>query len=176
MAHDAIKLPLSVYGPSELGRLKRSLESYSSEYHQATLRAKTEKHVTAPRAPRVLQEFAVLNELDLGKLKDRESLLNMINDLAASAPTVTVSFAVDPSSAFMNKLVEWFRVQIHPTVLIRIGLQPSIAAGCTVRTPSKVYDFSLRNKFTEQRELLIRRLRESSQKTVQAPVIEAMNE
>jgi hypothetical protein len=113
------------------------------------------------RLGRLYTELAALNGYDLTNDGQRAELLASIEDTLNNAPTVTLSFAVDPSADVMLKLVEWFRRSVHPQVLIRIGLQPNIAAGCILRTPSKLYDFSLRRHFTEQRLLLVRRLQES---------------
>jgi len=37
-------------------------------------------------------------------------------------------------------------------------LQPTIAAGCIVRTTNKYFDFSLRQDFTDKRELLLKQI------------------
>jgi len=37
-------------------------------------------------------------------------------------------------------------------------LQPTIAAGCIVRTPNKVFDFSLRERFADAEGLLLQAL------------------
>jgi hypothetical protein len=66
-----------------------------------------------------------------------------------------MSFASDPSAVFTVKIVIWLRTNIHPYLLLQVGLEPRIAAGCIVRTPNKQYDFSLRRHFTDQREQLI---------------------
>ena len=71
---------------------------------------------------------------------------------------IHISFAADPSAAFTDKIVAWFRENIHPFVLIQVGLQPTIAAGCVVRTANHSFDFSLRQHFTKQRQLLIDKL------------------
>ncbi len=62
----------------------------------------------------------------------------------------------------MTKLVVWLRANIHPQILVHLGLQPSIAAGCVVRTANKQFDFSLSEAFEKQRELLIASLKETS--------------
>jgi F0F1-type ATP synthase delta subunit len=70
-----------------------------------------------------------------------------------------MSFAADPSASFSAKIVGWLRANIHPLSLLEIGLQPTIAAGCIVRTTNKVFDLSLRNRFSEHTELLLKSLR-----------------
>jgi hypothetical protein len=164
MAHK-FSLPASVVGPADLVRLKRDLEALNNLQDQADLRARAGgPKAEVFEAGKVLSELAASNEFDLHKTTDRRQLLTELETTIKSAPTVTMSFAVDPSAAFMAKIVDWLRTSIDPMVLVRVGLQPSIAAGCTLRTGSRIYDFSLRNKFTEQRPMLIKRLSDASQK------------
>ena len=66
-----------------------------------------------------------------------------------------ISFAADPSASFTEKIVAWFRENIHPNILVQIGLQPNIAAGCVVRTANKIFDFSLRENFNQSQQSLI---------------------
>ncbi len=169
------KLPHTVIGPGDVARLKRDLETYDDQMHQATLRAKSGEKSAEPQASRLITEIATANGCDMQQADDRQQLLAALTKLLETAPTVTISFAVDPSAAFMSKLAQWFRVNVHPMLLLRIGLQPNIAAGCTVRTPSKLYDFSMRSKFAMQRGLLIKRLHAGAQSsvTIQAPTVEA---
>jgi hypothetical protein len=60
----------------------------------------------------------------------------------------------------MAKLTAWLRTNIHPTLLITVGLQPGIGAGCVVRTANKYFDLSLGKSFVKKRELLMQRLRD----------------
>jgi F0F1-type ATP synthase delta subunit len=39
-------------------------------------------------------------------------------------------------------------------VLVQIGLQPNLGAGCVVRTTNKYFDMSLRTKFFDSRDKL----------------------
>lgn len=169
------RLPISVVGPADVARLKRDLEAFDDQLHQAALRAKSGSPVTVGHPGRVFGELADLNGCDLQQPNGRQELLSGLETLQASAPVITMSFAADPSAVFISKIVEWLRANIHPQLLVRVGLQPSIAAGCTIRTTSALYDFSLRSKFAEQRPVLIRRIRETTAKevTTKAPSKEA---
>jgi hypothetical protein len=69
-----------------------------------------------------------------------------------------MSFATDPSSAFTAKIVTWLRASIAPNVLLEVGLQPTIAAGCIVRTTNKIFDLSLRQHFADAESVLLEAL------------------
>ena len=166
MAHE-LQLPLSVVGPSDVMRLRRNLEQFDDQQRQAELRAKAGTSSDAVQPGQILRELASANKTDLTKATERQALLADLEAVLKVAPTVTMSFATEPSAAFMSKVVSWFRSSIHPSLLIRTGLQPNIAAGCVLQTGGKVYDFSLRSRFSEQRSVLIERLRQKP--TVPAP-------
>ena len=65
-----------------------------------------------------------------------------------------ISFSADPSPLFTQKLITWLRAELHPLVLIQIGIQPNMGAGCVVRTTNKYFDFSLRSRFKEKGAVL----------------------
>ena len=48
----------------------------------------------------------------------------------------------------------WFRAEAHPYVLLKVGLQPNIAAGCVIRTSNKYFDLSFRNQFSRSKDKL----------------------
>lgn len=162
MAHEILKLPATIIGPADLARAKRDLDTYNDDQHQADLRIKKTGAAETVLAGRAISELAALNDADLTDDRSRRDLLTEVEKALKAAPTVTMSFAVDPSAAIMAKIVDWLRSSIHPQVLVRVGLQPNIAAGCVLRTSSKIYDFSLRHKLDEQRPLLIEGLRTSA--------------
>lgn len=167
MARDATcLLPPTVVGPADVAQLQRRLSDYIELAHQAQLRQKNGSEASLPQPPRSLSDFAATNNADLGKSDSRDALLKQLQTTLDSAPVITMSFAADPSAAFMAKIITWFRANIDPLVLVRTGLQPNIAAGCTVRTSSKVYDFSLRSRFNQQRPMLLEHLRASGKPPV----------
>lgn len=156
---EAMILPTLVFSMVEVHRLTRELESLEDYLQQAALRPKADKtSILLPRVSRLLDALATENHCNLLKTVERNRLLQFLQYVAASAPSVHISFATDPSAAFTAKLVGWLRTSIHPMVLLQIGLQPSIAAGCVVRTTNRVFDLSLRQNFDQQKALLVQSL------------------
>ena len=153
-----LHLPVLVFGTVELHRLLRELDVLEDYMQQETIRknqAKNGSGAMLPRVSRLLDATASENQRNLLRREDREVLRVFLNQLLQTAPTIHVSFASDPSSAFTAKLVAWLRSNIHPFTLLQIGLQPSIAAGCVVRTTNQVFDLSLRQRFADQKANLI---------------------
>lgn len=158
MAHEqtedvGLKLPVGVVGPGDLRKLRRELELLEDTLQQMRLR--TNSPVSKlPRASRQLEEFASTNRLNLLLPDDRQRAAAYIAHTAKSAPVLHMSFAAEASRKFTTEIILWLRTNIQSDVLLDVGLEPNIAAGCILRTPSKQYDFSLRARFKEKAAML----------------------
>ena len=161
MALENFELPLSIVSQGDVSRLKRELEALDEYIKQANLRKPGTPLKTLPKESVVLSEFAELNKLNLLTDNDRSRAITFASELNDNAPVVHISFAADPSAMFMNKITAWFRQNINNLILVNVGLEPSIAVGCTLRTDNKFHDFSLRKHFESQRPFLLSKLKES---------------
>ena len=150
-----LELPTIIFGPVEVHRLSRELETLDDFIQQATIR-EPGKQAPLPKTSRSLDAIAGNNNLNLLLPTDRKKLKQFLDAVTTKAPVIHMSFAADPSATFTAKIVAWLRTNIHPYTLLVLGLQPTIAAGCIMRTPNKTFDFSLRNRFDGQRDLLLR--------------------
>ncbi len=148
-------LPALVSGVVEVRRLSRELEALDEYMRQAGLREAGAKQDTLPRVSRLLDETARENHINLLQKEDRANMSTALEQILTTAPVVHLSFASDPSATFTSKIVTWLRQNVHPQLLVRLGLQPSIAAGCVMRTTNKSFDFSLRHRFEEQHAALV---------------------
>ena len=151
-------LPDSVVGPVDLGRLLREIETLDNTLMQ--LRVRTDVALKLPAVSRLLDQTVALNKLDLLETADFQKLHQFLAQVKAHAPVLHISFGADPSPLFTQKLILWLRHEIDPLVLLTVGLQPSIGAGCIVRSTNKYFDFSLREHFSKNRQLLISKLQE----------------
>jgi F0F1-type ATP synthase delta subunit len=168
------QLPILVFGVVEVRRLKREMEALDEFMRQSAIR-EPGKQVALPRVSRVLDALAGDNGRNLLQQSDRQELMQFLVAIEQHAPTIHMSFASDPSSAFVAQMVTWLRTNIHPQILLQIGLQPTIAAGCVVRTPSKYFDLSLRQNLSQQRAKLVEALdsiatKETAPQAAAAPV------
>lgn len=149
-----LQLPNLVMTPADVSRLLREIEALDEYLRQSSLRVAGQPTEKLPKTSRMLDEVATSNALNLLDADARTRMAAFLKELASHAPVVHISFAVDPSSAFLQKLVVWFRQNSGAPVLVRVGLQPAIAAGCAIRTPNKYFDFSLRQHLVKQRHYL----------------------
>ena len=153
------KLPLSVVGPIDVGRLLREVEILDNFLLQATIR-EPGTSVKLPKTSRLMDEFVQLNKLNVLQPADRNKLKVYLAQLKDHAPVLHMSFSADPSPLFMQRLITWLRTEISATILVRIGLQPTIGAGCVVRTPNRYIDLSLRERFRQNKHTLVKKLSE----------------
>ena len=153
-----VGLPLSVVGPVDLGRLVRELAAVDNALHEQQIRTPGQE-LKAPKTTIMLDELLSLNKMSLLKAEDRKAMKDFLATVKEKAPHVHISFSADPSPLFVQKLMNWLRTNIHPVVLLTVGLQPGIGAGCVVRTTNKYFDMSLAQDFSKKRDMLLTALR-----------------
>ena len=157
MNDTSLALPVNIASRSDVGRLLREVEALDEFMRQATIRTPGTS-LKLPKTSRLLDELASGNQLNMLHAEDRQRIKTFLMMVKANAPVLHMSFSADPSPLFLEKLLAYVRREIHPLILVHTGLQPTIGAGCILRTTNKYFDFSLRQRFLEKRELLLEKL------------------
>jgi hypothetical protein len=150
-------LPTGVVTKTDVARLRREVEALDSVLRQTAIR-QPGTAIKLPRTSRLLDELVAVNKLNVLHEADRDRLTSYLMTVHTKAPVLHMSFSADASPLFSQRLVAWLRQELHPMVLLQIGLQPTIGAGAVVRTTNKYFDFSLREHFAHQKGLLIQKL------------------
>ncbi len=148
-------LPNIITGRTEVGRLLREMNEIDDYMVQQEVK-QTSQPASLPVLSRLLNEVVQTNDLTLLDKATREALRKNLTIIRDKAPLIHISFAVDPPTNFIHKIVKWLREEIHPLTLVQIGLQPGIAVGCIVRTTNHYFDLSLRESFKSQRPMLLK--------------------
>lgn len=152
-----LQIPVQVAGPIEIGHLLREIEDIDEKLRQLEIRQGGHQ-VKVPQTSRLMDQVIELNEINLLHANHREAVKKFLTETRLHAPQLHMSFSTDPSPAFVEKLMAWLRANIHPQVLLTVGLQPNIGAGCVVRSSNKTFDFSLRQDFAGKRDMLVEQL------------------
>lgn len=139
----ALKLTLDIVGQSELNHLDRELTNLNDFFASAKNR-ESGSNVTPPATTHLLDDLAKLNKLSLLESADRRQLGKQLKELIAKAPKLSIAFAVDPPPRVVQTILNWMRENLNPNILLQVGLQPNIGAGCVIRTPSREFDLSMR--------------------------------
>lgn len=158
---EQIILPERLISSVDLSHLVRELAALDESLRQASLRQPGEPTKLA-RSGVTLEELARLNNVQLTDQSQRAQLLELLQAFQKHAPRIHMSLATEPSAKFTRKITIWLRANVHPLLLLEVGLQPNLAAGCIVRTNNKLFDMSLRHCFTENRGMLVQKIAEVS--------------
>ncbi|MEX1995681.1 MAG: hypothetical protein WD887_02805, partial [Candidatus Saccharimonadales bacterium] len=141
-----------IIGPADITRLTRELNSLDDFLVGSSHKKTADK--SPPRITRLLELVAKENQVNLLEAEARTGLAALLKKTADSSPLLHISFAADPPPKALERILIWLRENIHPHVLLQVGLQPGIAAGCVLRTPNKLFDMSLRSNLKKQEPYL----------------------
>lgn len=161
-------LPLGVSTRGDVSKLMREAEALEDQMRQSAIRNPASVPALPPISP-LLEEISLLNKLELVQKADRTRLVQFLQAVREKAPTLHMSFSSLATPSFKEQLVNWLRKEIHPLILIQVGLQPAIGAGCVVRTTNKHFDFSLKQRFAKKREQLVASLHNAGQLPAKTP-------
>jgi F0F1-type ATP synthase delta subunit len=155
-------LPATLIGRADLSRLVREVESLENELESQKVH--NPQHATQatdyklPKLSRSLGDFIELNKLDLTDDHVRTTLRKTLTTMKDKAPSLHMTFAIEPDPEFLQKLVTWIRQEIHPQALLTTGLQPALIGGVYLRTPNHVHDFSFKTHLKGKRDLIVHEL------------------
>ncbi len=165
-----LHLPIAIVGRMDVARLLRELDALDNFLEAAVLREPND-NPKLPKTSRLFDEMIQQNKLEPLLEADRRAMREFLEKIRNSAPLMHMSFSSDPSPLFLQKLVTWLRTNIGPTVLLQVGLQPTIGAGCILRTTNRHFDFSLRQKFVKEKNTLINKLHTLKDHSPIAPTV-----
>jgi len=148
------KIPIGMIGRPQINRALLELDKVDDFLLAASAHQKPKADQSFEITP-MLDELAKDNGYELTKAADCQTLKGELQKLLKTSPQIQISFAAEPSLKALEPILVWFRTHIHPTLLLQVGLQPNIVAGCVVRTPNKVFDLSLRDHMQAQQSHLM---------------------
>lgn len=149
-------LPPNVVSRVDVSRLMSELETIDNAMTSAAVRAKTDGAQTVIPSPSdQLAAFLEVNHLELTNSNQRSALVEQVRRLKDTVPVIHMTFAVDADPESLAQLAAWLREAIHPQAVIAVGLQPSLIAGVSLRTPNHIHDLSLRGKLEGSHDILV---------------------
>jgi F0F1-type ATP synthase delta subunit len=151
-----LTLPTVIASRQDITHVHRELRLFDDAAMQSVMRH--DNPVKFPPISSKLRGLVQQNQVDLREEAERKKLLATLDKLKNNAPTIHISFPAEPSPEVLQKLVTWLRKEIDPRIVIRVGMQPTIAAGVIVRTPNHQFDFSLRQHLQKHKDKLVERL------------------
>lgn len=153
-----LKLPLSLISKVDVARIMRELNALDDFFTSAKVREAGEP-IKPPKLTRLLNQLAHDNGFNLLDERQRQELQTRLNAVMGKAPLLHISFATEPTPRALERIIVWLRDNIHPQALLQVGLQPTIAAGCVLRTPNLLFDMSIRNYLKREEPYLMELIR-----------------
>lgn len=150
----ALRIPTTLVSQSDINRLIRELDGLNDFFISAAAR-KAGSPVKPPRITFLLEQLARDNKFNLLEESQRLNFKTELEQILKSAPLLHISFAAEPSPKVIDIILGWLRTNVHPLILLQVGLQPTIAAGCVVRTQNHIFDMSLRSYLQQQEGYLV---------------------
>ena len=148
-----LKLPTSLVSQTDTNRVLRELVALNDFFIGAAAR-KPGSNVKPPRITFLLEQLARDNKYNLLEESHRTDLKTRLEQVLKAAPLLHISFAAEPTPRVIDEILGWLRANVHSQTLLTVGLQPTIAAGCVLRTPNKIFDMSLRSYLESQEDFL----------------------
>lgn len=147
-------MPLEVVSQVDVARMAREVKALDNFFTQN--KAYNEGPGQTLKLSVSLAKVATDNNYNLRHASDCQKLAAQLDQIIGKAPLLHISFASEPSPATLEKILSWLRANIHPLTLLQVGLQPTIAAGCVLRTPNKIFDMSMRNHLKREEPFLMK--------------------
>ncbi len=152
-----LTLPATIASRQDVMRLRTEVERYRSWMDQYENAAK--RSVTYQNEQPMLSEGASL--MIRQWLDSKQLLTDMIKnlaDIAASAPSMTLTLAGPPPASVQASLVTWVRENIDPAMLVEFRWNTRILGGIIAKTDTGFHDWSYRDRLLANRDKLIERL------------------
>ena len=138
----AFELPGAIYSPQLLEAVTYEIELYLDWYRQAKVRRAVGSK--APEEPSHSAETLLVIETWLAgqphTVASLEALVKHLREL--KLPEIHIMLAAMPNRAQRITLVDWFRTNITPHLLVSFVADRNLGGGIVVRTPNHVLDFT----------------------------------
>lgn len=148
------ELPAAVYSPQLLEAVTYDIERYLEWYRDAVVRKKVGAKVADE--PSHSAETALVIE---AWLAGRQPTVELLEELVAqlkglNLPEIHIMLAAMPNRAQRTALVDWFRNNTTPRLLLSFVADRNLGGGVVVRTPNRVFDFTWKQELLTGRDKL----------------------
>lgn len=133
------KLPNSLYSADQVLAVAEELHQYGR-----TLKPSARSRKESELSPEAAAMLETLPKADRDQVAEIEALREALEQLASTAPAVTLVVAAPPSQALKQELTGWLRTNVRPKLLVNFHVDPEIAGGVVIRSTNHIYDCSFR--------------------------------
>lgn len=148
-----LQLPNSISSRQDLKSLVLELRGLARWLSQSATKQKFSKSA-AIEQPELSPAAQELISRQAGKQigqADLEKLIKALEGYAASAPYATITLAAPAPGALKKELVDWFRRNVRPEMLVDFKFNSTMLGGMVVSYGSHVYDWSFKRQILAAR-------------------------
>jgi len=149
-----VNLPTDVYSPDQLSELTMELRGYIGALRDTAIRNRSTTVAGEAALPKMSALLKLIFENVSGTMTPEEVLRELEMQLK-NAPTAHVLLAAQPSKDLKRQIVLWFRVEVHPSVLLTFSERRDIGGGIVIRAGSHIYDFSFKRRILDNKNRIM---------------------
>jgi hypothetical protein len=137
------ELPAAVYSPQLLESVTYDIQQYLDWYRQVAVQKKVGAKTTLPEPTHSRETVVVIEAWLAGRQPTVEALEQLVETLKnLKLPEVHITLAALPNHSQRETLVNWFRTNVTPHVLLSFVADRNLGGGVVIRTPNHVFDFT----------------------------------
>ena len=152
---NSFTLPASIYSTQDLAMLIIDVRSYSGWFsnflvaQKANIKPNSFQPEISETSAEIIRQWAGREPLDQARL---DNLINQLEKIKSSAPTMTITLAGPAPSTIKRQLVDWCRQNIDPNILVTIRFNRTILGGMVLHYDSRIYDWSIRKAIADHKD------------------------
>jgi hypothetical protein len=153
-AAHTFQLPPAVYSPALVESVMYDIQYYLDWVRQNKIR-KTVGAKAKEEPTHSAETAVVINAWLAGKpatIESLEALHDALRDI--KLPQVHIMLAALPNRAQREALVNWFRTNVSPSLLLSFVADRNLGGGLVVRTPNRVFDYTWKQQLIAGRSKL----------------------
>jgi hypothetical protein len=149
----AFELPSAVYSPQMLESVKYEIDEYLDWYRQTKIQKQVGAKSSSAQPNHSPETQLVIEAWLEGKPATVESLDALVEHLQKlKLPEVHVMLAALPNREQREALVNWFRTNTTPHLLLSFVADRNLGGGTVIRTPNRVFDFTWKQELLNGRD------------------------
>lgn len=148
------ELPPAVYSPALVESVAYDIQYYLDWFRQNQIRKKVGAHAK-DEPTHSAETVLVINAWLDGKPATLESLEALLEYLRkVDLPEIHLMLAALPNRSQREALVNWFRTNVTPHLLVSFVADRNLGGGLVVRTPNRVFDYTWKQQLIAGRSKL----------------------
>ena len=151
-----VKLPKTVASPQELSALILEIKEYAKWYAHEAIKLRFATSKATNNGPVLSAGASEMIRTWFGNKEPNrlgfDGLIKTLEQYAKSSQLVTVTLAAPAPNSLKATLVEWFRNNVSPDILVSFQINSTLLGGMVVRLGSRVFDWSFRRQIIDAKD------------------------